>query len=224
MRHRQTRLSALVELFDSKTVLDLEQICGALEGASRATAFRYLRDIDYRRSYNRNGRYYTKHDNSRYDRFGLFSHRGIHFSRDGSLNTTVVRLVREAPAGFTQHELQDLLRVRVHMALHGAAAADSVIRERLQGFFVYLHPDPAQSKGQVERRKQQLEPMSITPVSDSVVIQVLLVLIHYPASRAADVVRHLRGHAPPITTPQVQQVFDRYDLDNVEKKGGPTIF
>jgi hypothetical protein len=57
-------------------------------------------------------------------------------------------------------------------------------------------------------------------VSDQVVIQVLLTLLHHPASTAADVVRYLRGHSPPITAMQVRIVFARYELDSIGKKGG----
>jgi hypothetical protein len=58
-------------------------------------------------------------------------------------------------------------------------------------------------------------------LSDAVIIQVLLVLIRHPGSRPADVVRRLRGHAPPIRLAMVQQVFARYGLDVVGEKGGP---
>ena len=83
MSARSTR--QLVELFDAKPVVVLEEMQEALGSASRATVFRHLAKVSYRRSYNRNGRYYTKHDPTRYDRHGLFSYRGIHFSRDGNL-------------------------------------------------------------------------------------------------------------------------------------------
>jgi hypothetical protein len=61
----------------------------------------------------------------------------------------------------------------------------------------------------------------VEAVTKEVVIQVLLVLIRYPGSRAGDVARRLKGHSPPITMRHVQVVFDRYDLDDVGEKGGP---
>jgi hypothetical protein len=50
----------------------------------------------------------------------------------------------------------------------------------------------------------------------------LLTLLHHRAAMVADVVRYLRGHSPPITMVQVRIVFDRYDLDNLDEKGGAT--
>ena len=83
----------LRQLLVSETVVDLPRIESALGEVSTVTAFRYLRQVPYRRSYNHNGRYYCLHEPSRYDRFGLWSWNDIHFSVDGSLGKTVRRLV-----------------------------------------------------------------------------------------------------------------------------------
>ena len=107
----------LEKLFDAKPVIVLEEIQKALGSASRATIFRFLVKVSYCRSYNYNGKYYTKHDLTRYDKQGLFSYKGIHFSRDGNLSATVARLVRESLLGHTQRELRELLRVRVQTSL-----------------------------------------------------------------------------------------------------------
>jgi hypothetical protein len=213
-----------VELLRSSPVVRFPDIQAALGGASSATVFRYLKQVPYRTSYNHNGRYYALHDPSRYDRRGLFSHGDIHFSLDGTLKATVRRLVWEADAGHTHRELQDLLRVRVQVVLLDLLGKHEVGRERVDGIFVYLHIDAAVRQGQLQRREEQLVAGSTeqgeVKLGDDVVIQVLLVLIRYPGSRPEDVVRHLRGHAPPITMQQVSAVFARYQLG---EKGGPSI-
>jgi len=106
----------LLTLFESNQVVEFKDIQGALGNASRATCFRYLQQVPYHRSYNANGRYYTRKDPSRYDRFGLFSYGAILFSRDNTLGETIRRLVWESEAGWTQRELQDVLRVRVQVS------------------------------------------------------------------------------------------------------------
>ncbi len=193
--------------------------------ASRATTFRYLRRVKYLRSYNHNGRYYTYRDPALFDRFGLYSSGGIHFSRDGTLGDTLRRLVRESQAGWTQRELQELLRVRVQVLLLEAVRHDEICRERVAGFYLYLHCDPAIGKSQLQRRQERIaacqrrddEPVG---VDDAVIIQVLLALIRHPGSEPAAVVRILRGHSPPIVLEQVVHIFARYDLEDVGKKGG----
>lgn len=204
----------LLALFDSRAVVDLPAIREALGGKSAMTAFRHLRQLPYRRSYNHNGRYYTRHVPGRYDRLGLWSHGDVHFSIDGSLKETVRRLVCEAEAGTTQRELQERLRVRVHNTLLGLVRAAEVHRSTIASVYVYFHIEASVREAQLERRREsmamatRLEP----EVDDQVIIRVLLLLIRHPGSTAANVVAHLRGHAPQIVMQQVEAVFIRYEL------------
>ena len=214
----------LVELFDLKPLIVLEDMQRALGSASRATVFRHLVKVRYRRSYNRNGRYYTKHDLTRYDRHGIFSYKGIHFSRDGNLARMVSRLVCESSSGQTQRELQDLLQVRVQASLVTMVHSKQIARSKVSGHFIYLHVDPEIRAAQLVKRRERIEErrFEIEEVTDAVIIEVLLILIRHPGSNTGDVARRLKGHSPPIRMPHVRVVFDRYNLDDVGKKGGPS--
>ncbi len=112
MVRRSTQV--LLDLLKTKPVVEFRDILAALDGASSSTAFRYLRQIPYRSSYNHNGRYYTLYEASRYDRFGLLHHGDIYFSRDGTLKPTVRRLIRrrrsnrEPPCGGLGGQLRRL--------------------------------------------------------------------------------------------------------------------
>ncbi len=214
---------ALLDLLESRIVATLNEVQAALHGASRATAFRYLAQIPYRRSYNYNGRHYTLYEPSRYDRFGLWSRAGVHFSVDGTLRATVRRLVHEAEAGLTHRELQDRLRVRVRTTLLDLLAKGEITRERLAEVFVHLHVEPALRQAQMQRRQEWLTvheaAAADSELSDSVIIQVLLSLVRHPGAQPAEVVRYLHGLAPPLSLSQVQAVFTRFELG---EKGGPS--
>lgn len=213
----------LLDLLKTKPIVEFQDILAALDGASSSTAFRYLQQVPYRSSYNHNGRYYTLHEPSRYDRFGLLVHRDIYFSRDGTLKPTVRRLIQQSEAGFTQRELQELLRVRVQIFLQALLEDREIQRERLEGIYHYLHPEPEMGQAQLRRRIERIAAAkeSKVEVDDTTVIRVLLVLIRYPGSKLDQVVRRLRGYSPPIVLKQVDAVFARYAIG---KKGGPTIF
>jgi hypothetical protein len=216
----------LIDLFKTKGVVTFADLQDALGDASRATTFRYLRRLKYLRSYNHNGRYYTHGDPTRFDRFGLYSVGDVHFSRDRTLGDTLKRLVRESQAGRTQRELQELLRVRVQVLLLEAVRREEIRRERVAGFFLYLHSDPAIGQSQLQRRRERIVARQSRDeagagVDDEVIIQVLLSLIRHPGSRPADVVRALRGHSPPILLEQVVEIFARYELEEIDQKGGP---
>lgn len=217
----------LLQLFQTKEVVTLDDLQNSLGQASRATTFRYLKQVQYLRSYNHNGRYYTHRDPALFDRFGLYSRGNIHFSRDGTLGDTLKRLVGESEAGWTQRELQVLLRVRVQVLLLRAVRQEAIRRETVSGLYLYLHIDPAIGEIQLQRRQERISAQqsgetAIVRLDDSVIIQVLLILIRHPGSRPANVVRALRGHSPPIGLDQVVEIFTRYDLDDVGKKGGST--
>ncbi|MEA2083590.1 MAG: hypothetical protein U9O82_04990 [Thermodesulfobacteriota bacterium] len=214
----------LEKLFDVKPVIVFKEMQEALDSASRATLFRLLAKVSYCRSYNCNGMYYTKYDPTRYDKHGLFSYKGIHFSRDGNLSATVARLVRESSFGHTQRELQELLQVRVQTSLLTMVHDKQIARSKVAGQFIYLHSDSEIRMEQLTQRRELFEQriFELKEVTDSVVIQVLLILIRHPGSRAGDVARRLKGHSPPIRIQHVRVVFDRYNLDDVGEKGGPS--
>ena len=156
----------------------------------------------------------------------MWSREGVHFSVDGSLKSTVRRLVQESEAGATHRELVDWLKVRVHNTLLTLVRAGDIDRERVEALFVYLHAEKSICEQQLLRRREWVaggRPGTFGDgdvlVSDAVVIQVLLTLIDHPGSQPADVVRRLRGHVPPIPGEQVRAVFTRYGLGG---KGGPS--
>ena len=218
---------AITELLAYREAVEFKDLQAALGNASRATTFRYLKQVPYKRSYNHNGRYYIRRDPARYDRFGLFSVGDIHFSRDRTVGETIRRLVHESAAGWTSRELQDVLHVRVQVFLLDAVRKNTVMRERLGGLYVYVDSDDAVREQQLQQRREQFSAKALVAVEanvdDEVIIAVLLTLLHHPEAKAADVVRYLRGHSPPISMAQVDAVFARYDLESVGKKGGGSI-
>jgi hypothetical protein len=183
-----------------------------------------LKQVPYQRSYNHNGRYYTRKDSARYDRHGLFSCGDIHFSRDGSVSETLKRLVHESLSGLTARELQTLLQVRVQVFLLDAVRHNAVTREKIGGLYVYAHTDSIVRERQLQQRREQVmareSALAKDLLTDAVIIDVLLTLLHHPEAKAADVVRYLQGHSLPIPMGQVNAVFTRYDLASIGKKGG----
>jgi len=210
---------ALLDLFSDETVVDMAGIRQAIGGVSAMTAFRYLREVDYRRSYDHNGRYYTLFVPTRFDRWGLWSWKDIHFSVDGSLRNTTRRMVLESTEGITQRELQDRLHVRVQNTLTDLLRKTEVGRERVGDVFVYVHMDSGVREGQLRGRRKRIEAadQAAAEVNDEIVIQVLLQLIRRPGSQAGDVSRRLRRRSPPVTAVQVEAVFSRFRLG--QKRG-----
>lgn len=215
---------AISELLRSTDVVEFKDLQAALGNASRATTFRYLKQVPYQCSYNHNGRYYTRKDGARYGRFGLFSVGDIHFSRHGTVGETIKHLVVESVAGWTSRELQDVLHLRVQVFLLGAVRKALIVREKIGGLYVYVHTDSAVRELQLRQRREQLDAGAGASlearVDDELIIAVLLTLLKHPEANAAEVVRYLRGRSPPVSMEQVGEVFTRYDLESIGKKGG----
>ena len=216
----------LVPLLASSSPVTFDQLQHALGQASRATTFRYLRQVRHLRSYNHNGRFYTDRDPARFDRFGLLSLGTVHFSRDGSLAATVQRLLEDSPDGWTDKELRALLHVPVHPFLLAAVRQGRARRERLGGVYVYLCCDPQAGDQQLRARQARHAASRSSELAAAlepdVIIAVLLVLVRHPGSVPAEVARRLQGHSPPILLAQAQAVFDRFELAGSGEKGGST--
>jgi hypothetical protein len=108
--------------------------------------------------------------------------------------------------------------VRVHNALLGLVRSEEAAREKLDGIYLYVDVHPERRAAQLAHRREELA-RADGEVSDSVVIEVLLVLLRYPGAEASEVVRRLRSRSPPIGRAQVEAVFTRYGL---REKGGPS--
>lgn len=214
----------IIDLLRKKKVVKFKEIQNALGTASRATTFRYLREVQYMRSYNYNSCYYSNRDPTLFDRWGLYSYGDICFSRDGKLDKTVTRLVLESEAGLTQRELQDLLNVRVQVLLLEAVRHKKFCRDRVGGFYLYLHNDLTIMESQLQVRRSRIaaslpgETKDSVQITSHIVIEVLLVLIRHPDSGPSDVAFALRGPVPSITVEQVESVFTRYSLEEIRKK------
>ncbi len=128
------------------------------------------------------------------ERLRLFSLGDIHFSRHGTVGETIERLVYESDAGWTSRELQDMLHLRVQVFLLSAVRKGTVVREKLGGFYVYVHTDSAVRELQLLRRREQLEVGAIAlveaRVDDELIIAVLLALLKHPEAKALCVNRN----------------------------------
>ncbi|MGB5832940.1 MAG: hypothetical protein WBG92_13250, partial [Thiohalocapsa sp.] len=90
------------------------------------------------------------------------------FSRDRTLTETIKRLVQESVAGWTSRELQDLLHVRVQVLLLDAVRSATVVREKLGGFYVYVHAERAVRELQLQRRRAQVPAGQSAPLAAGV--------------------------------------------------------
>ncbi len=114
--------------------------------------------------------------------------------------------------------------MRVHNTVLDLVRKNEVGCERLEEAYVYLHTEASLRAVQLQRRRElvsRAQSLAIErQITDRLAIDVLLVLLRHRGADRAQVVRHLQGHSPPISSEQVGVVFARYDLDGLGEKVG----
>lgn len=183
--------------------------------ASAPTVFRVLKRVGYRSSFSHAGRYYTLADTPRFDARGLWFHEHVGFSRDGTLRSTLVRLVEQAPAGSTHEELQNTVHLRVYDTLRSLVAVGLIGRELVDALFIYLANDRATAKAQLTKRREMLavrDAAPLAPLDTARVIDVLLAVIRQPRATAAQIAVSLRRRGFAMTDEQVEATFEHYAL------------
>jgi hypothetical protein len=155
MRPEEYHTSRVVELFDQERILTFDSIAEALGRPSRITIFRKLAQLGARASYSHRGRYQTLDRIAEYNKSGLWSFRGVRFSRQGTLLQTILYLVKHSMQGYFASELQALVQVRVHNALARLYGAKLLDREQLVDQYLYV--SPVGGKDQLESRYEAIQ-------------------------------------------------------------------
>src|SRR5260370_29139786 len=136
-----------------KQIATLEELKQALGTASTMTVFRKLKTLGYRTSYSHRGKYYTLPEIPQFDEPGLWSCRGVWFSRDGNLLATAQRFVEESNAGLAASELQAVLNVEVKEPFLQLYQRKRVDRREIGGLYVYFSREPGGQREQRLRRE-----------------------------------------------------------------------
>jgi hypothetical protein len=152
MRTVEYTARELQRVLRQRTVCTFEQLAKALGTQSRMTVFRKLTELPYLTSYSHRGKYYALRSSCQFDASGLWSHRGIWFSTDGTLLNTSKRFVEQAPAGYSAGELDNALHVETRQTLLHLLHRHLIERQRIGGAFIYFALDQAQRRRQISAR------------------------------------------------------------------------
>ncbi len=145
-------IKSLLKKHRIATLAELKQALGTL---ATMTVFRKLKALGYRTSFSHRGKYYTLADIPQFDEQGLWSHRSVWFSQEGTLLATAQRFVERAIAGLTAGELNALLPVDVKEALLHLHRRERIDREEIGGEFVYFARDAGVQRNQKARRLER---------------------------------------------------------------------
>jgi len=157
----------------------LAELANALDCAL-ITVRRLLKEVGYFRSYTHNGKWYALTTTPRFDRDGIWRHKEIGFSKQGSLTATIRHLIGQSPAGLSARELGDKLQHPCHAVLSILHKAGEIDRIKIGCEFRYLS-----TKGRTNRRQRaqvllEQKPESPAPLSAQAAVFVLVEYINKP--------------------------------------------
>jgi hypothetical protein len=116
------------------------------------TIYRILKELRYYSSYSDKGQYYTVEEIPNFDENGLWSCKSVHFSKCGTLENTIVHMVRGSNTGYSAAELKFFLKVNVQNALLKLHKSGKIVRKEINGEYVYF--SSTSSEKQLEDRKK----------------------------------------------------------------------
>jgi hypothetical protein len=152
MRPELYHTENLRSLLRQRKIATMDELKTALGSPVDLTVFRKLAALGYHTSYSHRGSFYTLDEIARFDALGLWSFRQVYFSEFGTLLATAEALVATTEAGYDAGELAALLHVEVAQALLALVRDGRLARERVAGRYVYLSPQSATRRAQLQAR------------------------------------------------------------------------
>jgi hypothetical protein len=205
-------LDALKGLFTKKRVLDMDQICAALNTTTRMTAFRYLKKLRYLTSYTHCGRYYTLPEIVQFDPNGFWYFAEIGFSIHGTLINTLHQIIVASESGKSTCELGQYCRIQIQGALRTLLQTQKIARVKPSKPHLYVSADPVVSDQQIKRRAE-VGPRQRLP--DWIIAEILIETIRGCSSvpTIENIAKRFAKRGSSITQDHVKQVFEEYGLE-----------
>jgi hypothetical protein len=153
MRTTHFEASSLLRLFRRRQIVTMDAMKAALGTTVDRTVFRKLSEFPYLSSYSQRGRFYTLEALAQFDERDLWSCRGVHFSRFGSLIDTAEQFVTRSDRGFLASELAAELQVQTKEPLLKLVTSQRVAREEMSGQYVYYAAEMSKRREQLLHRR-----------------------------------------------------------------------
>jgi hypothetical protein len=173
---RKTRFSAtsILFFFQEHTIATMSELKSVLGSEVAMTVFRKLSELRYHSSYSHRGMYYTLDEIADFNALGLWSFRGVHFSRYGTLIATVKTLIEKAESGYSARELTAMVQVEVKEPLIHLHRKGLIIRERDDGHYRYYSSDERIRAEQCSRRQQQEVALDNEALKEAIIVFISL--------------------------------------------------
>jgi hypothetical protein len=225
MKNLTIKETAVIEKMRKSKVTTKKKLCKKL-GISHMTVVRAFTKVGYFTSYNKNSSFYTLQDTPDFDKNGLWTHEGVHFSKFFTLENTIVKLIERSEAGLTTKEIEGLLKTNVKNLLPRLISKSRLNRSNVGRYALYLSSDRKLKSKQEACRKRRMDESKAASGADRqkmrllpenldalTVIKILIYMIEFPSASVASISRSLQSQGVAIDAKKVQTVIDFYSLE-----------
>lgn len=199
-----------LEKFRTEKVMTISQIAGCLK-KSIPTARNRLKQWQTITSYDKNGGYYVLADIVKFDPQGLWSYKGIHFSKFGNLKNTLTHVVENSQSGLDGICIGKLLGLDPRSFLSHFRKRSGLRREKISGRYVYFSSDEKKYLKQV--KLANVEKTEENSIPDALGITVLVEKIKHPELSIEKLAKRLKNKGLPVNSGKIHDFFLFHGLE-----------
>jgi len=200
----------VIDAFKQRKILTMPELKAMLH-CSIATVNRRLKEWVALSSYNKNARYYTLASIPEFNKKGLWKHKGVFFSKHGTLKNTVIHLVQISSRGLSNQELQSILGTNTTSYLAQRKYMKGVKAEKHNRQVVYFSSDEEVCRLQKQNRFPP-EPTALKLPPDAITIIVLVELVKHPSSTPVQLSEMLRREGYKINADMIDNLLEHHGL------------
>ena len=202
----------VLKIFRKEKIITIKRLTELLDSSNR-TGQRRLQQWHTYTSYNKNGRYYVLPDLPKFDKNGLWKHKGIFFSKHGNLTQTITALVNNSQEGLTVSETSEFVGVTLSSFMVDRRKALPCRRDKVAGRFVYFASDEIIYNRQKEKRQKHDTNANLTELpSNAEAVIILVERIKRPKLSIENLCKRLNRKGHRIDQASVQSLFEYHGL------------
>jgi hypothetical protein len=193
-------------------IFTIDILTGFLDCSVR-TAWRRLHQWNAYTSYNHNAKYHTLSTIPRFDKYGIWRHNDIYFSKYGNLTKTIVHLVDESQDGIEARRLCSILGVSARSLYTHFRGIKEIVPQRIgRTLFFFSSQIDVYSRQIAQRTSTISENQSQQPRSTDAVL-ILVDRIKHPDDSIEHSARRLQLQSPAITPEAIHALLAKFGIE-----------
>jgi hypothetical protein len=216
IRIDEEKIKNVAKYLEKIKIFTIDQLASSLNCSISSARLKIKRYKAYT-SYNHNGRYYTMPRVPRFDKNGLWSYKGIRFSKHGTLKNTVVHLVNNAQTGLTGRQIGDIVDISPRSFLHHFRHTPGISREKHEGVYVYFSDNAEVYKHQLQKISDMFTEV-VEDVSEIDAIAILVAFIKNHNLSIEDIIALPDVRAKKISPFSIRKFMENHGL--IKKTAG----